>query len=162
VKIRNIALLLSCTAFSMPAWAQDEVISTAATTVEKDDTIIVTGSSIKRKATDSAVPLQVFTIADLQRDSVSSPEQFVSLLASNGNGADNLSANSDITSGAQRGTNAVSSANLRNQGSGATLILLNGRRVASHGLGGGAVDVNQIPFSALERIEVLKDGASAI
>jgi iron complex outermembrane receptor protein len=144
VKIRNIALLLSCTAFSMPAWAQDEVISTSATTVEKDDTIIVTGSSIKRKATDSAVPLQVFTIADLQRDSVSSPEQFVSLLASNGNGADNLSANSDITSGAQRG------------------ILLNGRRVASHGLGGGAVDVNQIPFSALERIEVLKDGASAI
>lgn len=51
---------------------------------------------------------------------------------------------------------------MRNQGAGGTLILLNGQRVASHGLGGGAVDVNQIPFAAVERIEVLKDGASAI
>ena len=51
---------------------------------------------------------------------------------------------------------------LRGQGSAATLVLLNGRRVAAHGLSGGAVDVNQIPFAALERVEVLKDGASAI
>lgn len=40
--------------------------------------------------------------------------------------------------------------------------MLNGRRVAAHGLTGGAVDVNQVPFAALERVEVLKDGASAI
>ncbi len=163
MKIRNIVLLMSCTCITVPVFAQDATITSDTTaTVEKDDAIVVTGSSIKRRPTDSAVPLQIFTIAELQRESVSSPEQFVALLASNGNGADNLAANSDITSGAQRGTNGVSSANLRNQGSGATLILLNGRRVASHGLGGGAVDVNQIPFSALERIEVLKDGASAI
>jgi outer membrane receptor protein involved in Fe transport len=42
------------------------------------------------------------------------------------------------------------------------LVLLNGRRVAAHGLTGSAVDVNQIPFAAIDRVEVLKDGASAI
>jgi iron complex outermembrane receptor protein len=41
-------------------------------------------------------------------------------------------------------------------------VLLNGRRVAAHGLNGGAVDINQIPMAAVERVEVLKDGASAI
>ena len=71
-------------------------------------------------------------------------------------------ANADVTSGAQRGTNGLSAANLRGQGSAATLVLLNGRRVAAHGLSGSAVDVNQIPFAAIDRVEVLKDGASAI
>ncbi len=66
------------------------------------------------------------------------------------------------SSGAARGTNGLSSANLRGQGSASTLVLLNGRRVAAHGLQGSAVDVNQIPFAAIDRIEVLKDGASAI
>jgi iron complex outermembrane recepter protein len=162
MKTKFIAILCSFTCLTTPAFAQDsgDVASTGSTA--KDDLIVVTGSSIKRKPTESAVPLQIFTTEDIQRESISSPEQFISLLNSNGNGADNLAANSDITSGAQRGTNGVSSANLRNQGPGATLILLNGRRVASHGLGGGAVDVNQIPFAAVERVEVLKDGASAI
>ena len=41
-------------------------------------------------------------------------------------------------------------------------MLLNGRRVAAHGLHGSAVDLNQIPFAAIDRVEVLKDGASAI
>jgi iron complex outermembrane receptor protein len=67
-----------------------------------------------------------------------------------------------VVGGAQRGTNGLSSANLRGQGSASTLVLLNGRRVAAHGLQGSAVDVNQIPFAALERVEILKDGASAI
>src|SRR5690606_10910600 len=40
--------------------------------------------------------------------------------------------------------------------------LLNGRRVAAHGLRGTAVDLNSIPFSAIDRVEVLRDGASAV
>ena len=83
-------------------------------------------------------------------------------LPSNASGADNLASNADVVSGAQRGTNGLSSANLRGQGNASTLVLLNNRRVAAHGLQGSAVDVNQIPFAAIERIEVLKDGASAI
>ena len=162
MKTKLAASLLAFTALVAPAYAQDVVPAAEDTEENASDRIIVTGSSIKRKAEDSAVPLTIYSNVDLQREGISNPEQFISLLASNGNGADNLASNADITSGAQRGTNGVSSANLRGQGSGATLVLLNGRRVSSHGLGGGAVDVNQIPFAALDRVEVLKDGASAI
>jgi iron complex outermembrane recepter protein len=149
-----------------PAFAQ----STAATTVtraepeapRKVETIIVTGSSIKRAVNESALPLQIITRADIQREGISNPEQLIMQLNSNGNGLDNLASNADVVSGAARGNNGASSANLRGQGSGATLVLLNGRRVAAHGLNGGAVDINQIPLAAIERVDILKDGASAI
>ena len=124
--------------------------------------ILVTGSRLKQDPNRSALPLQIVTTQELQRNGLSSPEQLISFLAANGNGADNLASNSDVTSGAQRGTNGLSAANLRGQGSASTLVLLNGRRVAAHGLTGSAVDVNQIPFAAIDRVEVLKDGASAI
>ena len=128
----------------------------------RNDDILVTGSRIRQDPNDSPLPLQVFNNADLLREGISSPEQFISFLSSNGNGADNLASNADVVSGAQRGTNGLSAANLRGQGSSSTLVLLNGRRVAAHGLSGAAVDVNQIPFAAIERVEVLTDGASAI
>ncbi|MES2445197.1 MAG: TonB-dependent receptor [Pseudomonadota bacterium] len=128
----------------------------------KEGAIIVTGSRIRQDPNNSALPLQVITTQELSRNGISSPEQLIMYLSTNGSGADNLASNGDVTSGAQRGTNGLSAANLRGQGSAATLILLNGRRVAAHGLTGGAVDVNQIPFAAIERVEVLKDGASAI
>jgi outer membrane receptor protein involved in Fe transport len=124
--------------------------------------IVVTGSRIRRDPNDSSLPLQIVTTAELERNAISNPEQFISFLTTNGTGSDNLASNSDVVSGQQRGNNGASFANLRGQGSAATLVLLNGRRVASHGLNGAAVDVNQIPFGAIERIEVLKDGASAI
>src|SRR3569623_307325 len=124
--------------------------------------VVVTGSRIKQDPNNSALPLQIITNQDLSREGINSPEQLISFLSANGNGADNLASNSDVVSGAARGTNGLSAANLRGQGSAATLVLLNGRRVAAHGLQGSAVDVNQIPFAAIERIEVLKDGASAI
>jgi iron complex outermembrane receptor protein len=131
----------------------------------KDDNskdILITGSRIKQDPNNSALPLQIITNKEIQDNGISSPEQLVMFLSTNGSGADNLASNADVTTGAQRGTNGLSAANLRGQGSAATLVLLNGRRVAAHGLSGSAVDVNQIPFAAIDRIEVLKDGASAI
>jgi iron complex outermembrane receptor protein len=124
--------------------------------------ITITGSSIKRIATEGALPLQVITRADLDRQGITSAEQVILNLSTNGNGLDNLASNADVVGGAQRGNNGATSANLRGQGSNATLILLNGRRIAAHGLNGGVVDLNQIPMAAIERIEILKDGASAI
>ncbi len=132
------------------------------TKTKANETVIVTGSSIKRKVLDSALPLQIISQEEIKREGISSPEQLISLLNSNGNGLDNLASNADVVSGAQRGNNGASSANLRGQGNGATLVLLNGRRVAAHGLNGGSVDVNQIPMAAIERVDILKDGASAI
>jgi iron complex outermembrane receptor protein len=122
----------------------------------------ITGSSIKRIVAEGALPVQVITRAELERDGISTAEQMIMMLSSNGSGLDNLASNADVVDGAQRGNNGASSANLRGQGANATLILLNGRRVAAHGLNGGAVDVQQIPFAAIDRVEVLKDGASAI
>lgn len=144
---------------AVPAFAQDDLSNDETTKTEE---IVVTGSRIKQDPTKSALPLQIIGQEELLREGINSPEQLISFLSTNGNGSDNLAANSDVTSGAQRGTNGLSSANLRGQGSSSTLVLLNGRRVASHGLTGASVDVNQIPFAAIERVEVLKDGASAI
>ncbi|HEX8215791.1 MAG TPA: TonB-dependent receptor [Allosphingosinicella sp.] len=124
--------------------------------------IVVTGSRIKQDPNNSALPLQIITNQEIQRNGISSPEQLIMYLPTNGTGADNLASNADVVAGQQRGNNGLSSANLRSQGNAATLVLLNGRRVAAHGLQGSAVDVNQIPFAAIDRIEVLKDGASAI
>lgn len=124
--------------------------------------ILVTGSRIKRDPNDSSLPLTIISTQDISREGINSPEQLISYLSTNGSGPDNLASNSDVVGGAQRGTNGLSSANLRGQGSASTLVLLNGRRVAAHGLQGSAVDVNQIPFAAIDRVEVLKDGASAI
>lgn len=124
--------------------------------------ILVTGSRIKQNPNDSALPLQIITTQELQRNSISSPEQLISFLTDNGSGADNLASNSDVVTAERRGNNGASYANLRGQGSAATLVLLNGRRVSSQGTTGAAVDVNQIPFAAIDRVEVLKDGASAI
>jgi iron complex outermembrane receptor protein len=124
--------------------------------------VFVTGSRIRQDPNNSALPLQIITNQEIQRNGISSPEQLLMYLPSNASGADNLASNADVVSGAQRGTNGLSSANLRGQGNSSTLVLLNGRRVAAHGLQGSAVDVNQIPFAAIDRIEILKDGASAI
>ncbi len=124
--------------------------------------ITITGSSIKRIAAEGSLPVQVISRTELERQGVASTEQLIMQLNINGNGLDNLAGNADVVDGAARGNNGATSANLRGQGSNATLVLLNGRRVAAHGLNGGTVDLNQIPFAAIERIEILKDGASAI
>jgi iron complex outermembrane recepter protein len=152
---------VSLGAFAAPAMAQDIVAPNTASEVE-DGAIIVTGSRIRQDPTKSALPLEIIRPTDLSREGISNPEQLISFIAANGNGADNLASNSDVVSGAARGTNGLSAANLRGQGSASTLVLLNGRRVAAHGLQGSAVDVNQIPIAAIDRVEILKDGASAI
>ncbi|GAA4001037.1 TonB-dependent receptor [Sphingomonas humi] len=146
-----------------PTGAETPIAPANASTTKQDSgEVIVTGSRIRRDPNNSALPLQIITTQEIVREGIQNPEQLISFLSTNGNGADNLASNSDVVSGAQRGTNGLSAANLRGQGSASTLILLNGRRVAAHGLQGSAVDVNQIPFSAIERVEILKDGASAI
>ncbi len=159
--IKTILISGTMLAGTLPSLAAAQG-SPSATDATEEKEIVVTGSLIKRNPNDSALPLTIISNADIIREGINSPEQLISLLSTNGNGADNLASNSDVVSGAQRGTNGLSSANLRGQGSASTLVLLNGRRVAAHGLQGSAVDVNQIPFAAIERVEILKDGASAI
>lgn len=166
MNLRTLARAILASSVSLVAFAAVPALGQTAPAAAADDepgpAIVVTGSRLKQDPTKSSVPLEIISNQTLEQNGISSPEQLTMFLTANGSGADNLASNADVTTGAQRGTNGLSSANLRGQGSASTLILLNGRRVAAHGLSGGAVDVNQIPFAAIDRIEVLKDGASAI
>src|SRR5690554_6245583 len=126
------------------------------------DTVRVTGSHIRRTDAEAQLPITVFQRADIEAQGITSAEQLLMYMNIAGNSSDNLASNSGIVHEEQRGNNGVSGANLRGQGADATLVLLNGRRVATHGLKGRAVDLNSIPFAAIERVEVLRDGASAV
>jgi iron complex outermembrane recepter protein len=134
----------------------------AAETPTELERVAVTGSHLRRVDYEGT-PLQVITRADIERLGIHSAEQLVGLLAVNGSGADNLSSNAGIQlSTSDRNNNGNSSANLRGLGAGSTLVLLNGRRIPAHGAKGNSVDLNWIPLGAVQRVEVLKDGASAI
>ena len=124
----------------------------------------ITGSSIKRIQTEGALPVQTITREEIARQGITSAEQLVATIAANGTGADNLSSNTGIANNGvtDRNNNGNSSANLRGLGSSSTLVLLNGRRLSAHGAKGNSVDLNWIPLSAIQRVEVLKDGASAV
>ena len=123
----------------------------------------ITGSSIKRVQAEGALPVQTISREEIERSGIVSAEQLVARITANGTGADNLSSNVGIQLGTtDRNNNGNSSANLRGLGANSTLVLLNGRRVSTHGAKGNAVDLNSIPLAAVERVEVLKDGASAI
>lgn len=133
-------------------------------TIEK---ITVTGSSIKRVVDEANVALQIITAADIQKLGITSAEQLLATISASGNGIDNMTTNqgSDFlnsTSSRSLPNNGASGANLRGLGAQYTLVLLNGRRTTSHALNGKSVDLNSIPLAAIERVEILKDGASAI
>lgn len=130
---------------------------------QKVEKIEVTGSSIKRVKDEGALPLQIITREEIERAGITSAEQLIAAISANGTGADNLSSNTGIQLGStDRNNNGNTSANLRGLGASSTLVLLNGRRVSTHGAKGNAVDLNSIPLAAVQRVEVLKDGASAI
>jgi iron complex outermembrane receptor protein len=135
----------------------------ASAQVQKGERIEITGSNIKRVQEEGALPVQVISRQDIERRGITSAEELVMLLSANGSGADNLSSNVGIQLGTtDRNNNGNSSANLRGLGASSTLVLLNGRRLSTHGAKGNAVDLNSIPLAAIDRVEVLKDGASAI
>ena len=156
MKLKKLAHLIALIGVAGPALAQDMPAT------ERMQRVEITGSSIKRIAKEGALPLEIISRKQLEDQGIVTAEQLIATLNVNGNGSDNLASNADVTSGAQRGNNGASSANLRGQGSDSTLVLLNGRRVATHGMKGSAVDLNSIPMAAVERVEVLKDGASAV
>ncbi len=155
MKLKKLAHLIALIGVVGPAVAQEAAPQQIVQRVE------ITGSSIKRIAKEGALPVEIITKKQLEEQGIVTAEQLIMNLNINGTGSDNLASNADVTSGAQRGNNGASSANLRGQGADSTLILLNGRRVATYGMKGSAVDLNSIPFAAVERVEVLKDGASA-
>ena len=145
-----MAAWLACTgAFLSPALAQTSEPAQATQRIE------ITGSAIKRLDAETAVPVTVYRMEELRSQGVTSVEQVIQ----------SLSYSSSLTSTSQvvgSGTGGASFADLRGIGGDKTLVLLNGRRIANNALNGSIPDLNMIPFAALERIEVLRDGASAL
>ena len=156
MKLKKLAQLVALMGVVGPVMAQ-EAAAPAMQRVE------VTGSSIKRIAKEGALPVQVITYDQIEKQGITSAEQLLSTISSNGTGADNMtSGNNVFGADADRVSGGASFASLRGLGPNSTLVLLNGRRIATHGASGKAVDLNSIPMGAISRVEILKDGASAI
>jgi outer membrane receptor protein involved in Fe transport len=120
--------------------------------------VTITGSRIKRQDVDGVGPVAVLTAEDIAVSGVVSTEVLLQRLSASAGFAGNQT-NAYWTSGGW-GTAQV---NLRGLGANRTLVLINGRRVVYGGTGAnGAVDLNMIPTALIERMEVLKDGASAL
>jgi len=157
------AALLLALGSPLAAFAQSQPTAAAASPEARTlDKIEVTGSRIKRTDVEAAMPVTIIQKAEIEAQGITSAEQLLQQLNIASSGPDSLAANSGGAPPGTRGNNGVSGANLRGQGADATLVLLNGRRVAAHGLAGQVVDLNSIPFAAIERVEVLRDGASAV
>ena len=116
--------------------------------------IVVTGSRIARSELESDAPLALVSSADIARTGLVSVGDVLQALSStDGTGLRPITTQTN-------GSDGASQISLRNLGAERTLILIDGRRWVTDG--SGIVDLNTIPSSMIERIEVLKDGASAI
>ncbi|HEY2028926.1 MAG TPA: TonB-dependent receptor [Myxococcales bacterium] len=124
-----------------------------------EEEVVVTGSRIRRKDLTTPAPVTVITRDQFEQSGKATIGDFLQTMPEQGN-APNFQLN---TGGVSYGADGTTRINLRSLGVQRTLVLINGRRVVPGGLGASsAVDLNTIPTSAVERIEVLKDGASAI
>jgi iron complex outermembrane recepter protein len=134
---------------------------TPATQAAPAQRVEITGSSIKRIEAETALPVQVITREEIQRSGVTTVEQLLQQVSA---ATSSMAMTASMSAGATTGS--LSSVSLRGLSSLRTLVLLNGRRIAPYGIGftgdSVSVDVNSIPIAAIERVDVLKDGASAI
>jgi iron complex outermembrane receptor protein len=145
-QISQAILMMGAVGMVQHAFAEDAI--------QKTEKIEVTGSSIKRIAKEGALPVQQFKREDIDRSGAISVADFVQKLP-----AMQGFTISAISAGSNSGGRV--SASIHDIGEEYTLVLLNGRRVAPQG-SGSAVNLNAIPMSAVERVEVLTDGASAL
>lgn len=125
---------------------------------KREDVIIVTGTNIR--GVSSASPVQSFNREDIDLSGQLTVTDFIQTIPQNFTGE--LS-ESSLLSGNGPGGNLANAtgANLRGLGADSTLVLINGRRSAPSG-GNGFVDLSLIPLAAVQRVDVLTDGASAI
>ncbi|MGN6279004.1 MAG: TonB-dependent receptor plug domain-containing protein [Sphingomonas sp.] len=140
----------------------DAVLVHGATAAGQESTtsgdIVVTGSRIRGEA--SASPVHVVTAQQILNAGQSDLGDVARSLPQSFGGGQNPEVGIGVT-GANQNLNAASSLNLRGLGADATLTLLNGHRLSYDGAGQG-VDISSIPLAAVDRIEIVPDGASAL
>ncbi|NEU32876.1 TonB-dependent receptor plug domain-containing protein, partial [bacterium LRH843] len=106
-------------------------------------------------AAQSSSPITVIKVDEILKQGVTTTEEALSKITAN---------QSNFVTASNVGTSRTqgSSANLRGLGANKTLVLLNGRRLAANAYDSGVTNLNIIPLAMLDRIEVLRDGASAV
>lgn len=123
--------------------------------------VTVTGSNIKRVDSEGTSAIQTITAADIRASGANSVQELLQKIPAMGAGASYDSTDGGFSRG-------VATASLRGLGPSSTLVLLNGRRLTPSAYAdpnngkSTAYDLNNIPLSAIERVEIFKDGASAV
>lgn len=121
------------------------------------DKVEVTGSRLKRSDIETATPVTVINRADIEASGDVSVAQVLQTTVFNSFGS------FKATSGYGAGYSAVNEVSLRGLGANRTLVLMDGKRISSiPGAGGASQNLNQIPLDVVERIEIVRDGASAV
>src|SRR5687768_16447256 len=142
-------------ALPAPAFAQQ-------TEDDATQTVVVTGTRISRPSDfGNSSPVVQVDRESIEKSGYANLQQLMEKSPSNGSGAFSTRGNNQDST-----ANGAASISLRGLGADATLVLVNGRRVAispfAESITTNFVDINAIPVSAIERVEVLKDGASAL
>ena len=114
----------------------------------------ITGSRLKRLDYEGSSPVDIISSPELAASGVQTVSDYLKFIPA-------VSGNSTSTS-VSNGSDGTATITLRGLSASNTLVLINGRRTSNSGMAGDSVDLNSIPLVAVERIEVLKDGASAI
>src|SRR5687768_2722545 len=142
-------------ALPAPAFAQQ-------TEDDATQTVVVTGTRISRPSDfGNSSPVDVIDRESIEKAGFANLQQLMEKNVSNGAGAFSTRGNNQDST-----ANGAASVSLRGLGADATLVLVNGRRVAisafAENITTNFVDINSIPVSAIQRVEVLKDGSSAV
>lgn len=149
------ACAVLCAAASQASYAQQSAPSDA-TSVQR---VEITGSAIRRADAETPSPVQTISADDLKKSGYTSISQVLQNITANGNGTLSQGFSGAFASGA-------SGISLRGLTTAATLVLIDGHRMAPNALSDdnqrSFVDISNIPMDAVERVEILKDGASAV
>ncbi|KRG70214.1 TonB-dependent receptor [Pseudoxanthomonas dokdonensis] len=146
----KFALFASAVSLTGTAAAQDAEPAQQATTLDK---VQVTGSRIRQVDKETAAPVLLIDRAAIEKQGFNSVADILQNVAATGSPA--ISRTSPLSSGEAVGGQYI---DLRNLGAERTLILVNGKRLGA--TNGGLQDVASIPAAMVERVEILKDGAS--
>jgi iron complex outermembrane recepter protein len=147
------------TPFPQAAIAADAVLSATATGL---NATAATGTHIRGNM-DSAFPISIYTREMIESSGASTLEQFIQTIPQNFNGGASENTVSSVSGGGNAANKIEGTGvNLRGLGNDSTLVLVNGHRLAPGNTQGNFVDLSLIPLYAVERVEVVTDGASAI
>ncbi len=148
-----------CTGLGLAFGASVLLSAMPAAAQQAPQRVEITGSAIKRVDIEGALPVTTITREDIARSGVLNTEDLVANIASMSS-----MGGVSLATGVGSSTYGRSSISLRGLSGSRTLVLVNGRRLTQAVAGGtsSSVNVNNIPLSAIERVEVLKDGASSL